>query len=169
MFLTAKADPYVSGEVVMFDTLVRFGEEKSSTTLPFHLRGFLVQCLVEHQHDPDIVHHVLALDFLESRNLVGSQRAVFLKRAGDASLLLAGFFPERAIRLNVSSSYFRMMGQSLYGSLAVHFDASSLYEQGKFYNTIAENFSVLELVLRSTRGKAESEWELFRRFLSVLN
>lgn len=169
MLLIANENPYVSGEVAMFEELIRAGEEKSSFTLPFGLRNFLISCLIEHQHDPDIVHCVLALDFLQSSLTSGAERAVVLKRAGDASLILAGFFPERALRLNVSSFYFRLMGQSFYGSLAAHLESGPSPEIGKFYNTVADVFPALELVLRNARGKAQDEWSAFRRFRAQLN
>jgi len=169
MLLVTQKSPYIAQEEAMFELLVRQGEEKCSTTLPFDLRMFLVQCLLEHEKDVDIVDRLLAIDFLQSSDLSGSQRTLVLKRGGDTSLLFAGLFPERALRLNVSTLYFRSMGQMFYSNLAVHLIASPLSEIGYFYNTVTENFTLLEKVLLSARGKAENEWESFRRFRAKLN
>lgn len=158
----------VSGEMALFGDLVRIGEEKTFVTLSVGLRLFLIQCLVEHLRDPDIVWRVLAFDFLESDRRRGNERVVFLKRSGDASLILAGLFPERALRLRVSPSYFRQMGQSFFGTLAVHFLATGATEQGRFFNEVARGFETLEQVLGAAR-KTDDEWSVFRQFLSRLN
>lgn len=167
--MLANPNPYVTSEVSLFTDLVKVGEEKTHATLPDHLRSFLVYCLIEHLEDPDIVWHVLALDFLEAEHKSGAVRAAALKRAGDASLILAGLFPERALRLRVSADYFRMMGQSFYGSLAVQLEVTALAEQGQFYNEVAREFALLERVLNGARGKAQNEWLAFLRFKAQLN
>ncbi|OIP58871.1 MAG: hypothetical protein CO143_01705 [Candidatus Moranbacteria bacterium CG_4_9_14_3_um_filter_45_14] len=170
MLLIAEKNPYVSEETVLFDDLVRVGEEKAHIALSRNLRLFLVSCLIEHLRDTDIVWRILALDFLESDRRSRAERAVFLKRCGDASLILAGFFPERALRLHVSSTYFRQMGRSFFGTLATHLEATTAtVEQGRFFNEVARGFEMLERVLNGARGKAQNEWEAFRRFRVRLN
>ncbi len=170
MLLIAEKNPYVSEETALFDDLVRVGEEKAHITLSRNLRLFLVDCLIEHLQDPDIVWRILALDFLESDRLSGAERVVRLKRCGDASLILAGFFPERALRLRVSSTYFRQMGQSFFGTLATHLEVTAVtMEQGQFFNEVARGFEMLERVLNCARGKAQDEWGAFRRFRARLN
>ena len=165
--LLPKSSPYVSGEFSVFDTLVRAGEEKSLVALPFQLRIFLIECLVEHLRDREIVHHVLALNFLQSATKLGEQGNVLLKRTGDEALLLAGLFPERALRLHVSSRYFRLMGQSAYSSLAAKFQMTERPERGEFYDKVAEHFGLLEKVLNGARVRA-SAWEFFQRFRTRL-
>jgi hypothetical protein len=168
MLLTAKKNPYVSEKVDLFETLVRAGEEKSSIILPFNLRAFLVNCLVEHLCDPDIAHIVLALDLLEPTRKVGNEKAVFLKRRGDASLLLAGLFPERARRLHVSSSYFRFMGQAFYSSLSAHLSIGPAIERGMFYNEVAREFGSLAYVLKSARAPEKDDWRSYLRFRAAI-
>ncbi|MEK7604513.1 MAG: hypothetical protein AAB442_01835 [Patescibacteria group bacterium] len=166
--LLARQNPYVSGEVALFDTLVRAGEEKASVTLPHALHGFLVDCLVEHLRDPEITHDVLALGFLRAVELSGEKGNVVLKRVGDEALLLAGLFPERALRLRVSVRYFRQMGQSAYGNLSAKLIAGGKPERSHFYNTLARQFELLEKVLGAVRATPESEWDAFRRFRAQL-
>ncbi len=168
MLLPAQERNFVSGETALFSDLVAVGEARSHTTLPISLRNFLVSCLVEHLSDPAIVHQVLALNFLESSHKTGASLVAILRRSGDASLILAGLFPERALRLNVSSAYFRMMGQSFYGSLAAYLESGSTFERGRFYNEVACGFEALERVLNGARGKAENEWMAFQRFRARL-
>ncbi len=169
MLLVPNKNPYVSGETAIFDSLIRSGEERSHITLSFNLRIFLIGCLVEHMGDPDITHCVLAIGFLESSRQTGVMREISLKRTGDASLILAGLFPERALRLNVSSTYFRFMGQASYTSLAAHLEVGTAIERGKLYNEVAQGFIALERVLSSARAKATNEWDAFLRFRTRIN
>lgn len=162
--LLPKSDPYVSGEVSIFDTLVRVGEERSSIMLPFQLRLFLVGCLVDHLYDQAITHQVLALGLLQSATKLGEEGNVLLKRTGDSALLLAGLFPERTLRLHVSRSYFRFMGQAAYANLAARFQASGKPERGKFYDKVTEHFQLLEKVLDAVRLRPAAEWGFYQRF-----
>lgn len=155
---------YVSGEVSVFEKLVGAGEAKSHITLPFQLHLFLIHCLIEHLRDIDIVHEVLAMNFLRSTEKFGEQGNLLLKRSGDGALLLVGLFPERALRLNVSSSYFRLMGQAAYASLAASFQATGRPMRGEFYNKLAEHFQLLERVLNAVRVQPETEWGAYIRF-----
>jgi len=148
----------------LFDVLVRAGEEKSLVTLPTRLHIFLVNCLVEHMRDRAIGFHVLALGLLDVSAKHGEQRNLLLKRTGDAALLLAGLFPERALRLQVSSAYFRLMGQAAYASLAARSQMLGRWHRGEFYNEVAEQFRFLEKVLNAVRARPETEWEAYKRF-----
>lgn len=164
MLLISNQHPYASGVDAIFAALIRAGEAKARITLPFSLRIFLKNCLVEHLHDPDIVHSVLALSFLESSRKPGAERIVSLRRAGDASLILAGLYPERALRLNVSPEYFRFMGQSSYASLAAQLMRGLTKERGIFFNEVTAGFESLERVLSGTRERTHNIRDLFRRF-----
>lgn len=166
--LLPKENSHVSGALSVLDSLVKEGEQRSFITLPYHLRSFLVECLAEHLRDTEIVHHVLALGLLDSVTKLGEQGNVLLKRTGDEALLLAGLFPERVLRLHVSASYFRLMGQAAYASLAVRLQATGKRERGRFYNTVAEDFRLLEKVLNAARARPETEWDAFQRFRAKL-
>lgn len=167
MFLPEN-NSYASGEVALFDTLVRIGEQNAAITLPFQLHLFLVDCLVEHLFDKDITHHILAIGLLSSTEKFGAEGTALLKRTGDEALILAGLFPERARRLNVSRTYFRHMGQSAYASLSVRLQATGKSERGKFYDAVAEHFQLLEKVLGSARAQSDTEQTAFMRFCSKL-
>lgn len=166
--LLPKTTPYVSAEVSIFDTLIRVGEEKSSVTLPSQLRLFLIGCLTEHVRDRGITHHVLALGLLKAATKSGEQANILFKHTGDAALLLAGLFPERARRLHVSSVYFRFMGQAAYANLAAKLHATGQPARGEFYNKVTKQFPVLEKVLNATRSQFETEEEAYQRFRATL-
>jgi hypothetical protein len=164
MELILNNSQYVSDKSALFGTFVAKGEEKAHVTLPFNLRLFLIECLSEHMADPEIVHHVLAFEYFDTCKETGAVRALRLKRAGDSALLLAGLFPERALRLRVSPKYFSHMGQGFYATLASHLLVSSPHKHGELYNEVAHAFSLLARVLRDARGYAGNEWDAFVRF-----
>ncbi|MFZ3043784.1 MAG: hypothetical protein WA058_01610 [Minisyncoccia bacterium] len=85
----------------------------------------------------------------------GEQANVLFKRTGDAALLLAGLYPERARRLHVSQTYFRFMGQAAYANLAAKLQVTGHPTRGEFYNKVTKQFPVLEKVLNATRVLAE--------------
>lgn len=129
---------------------------------------FLVDCLAEHLQDPEITHHVLALDLLHSAEKLGEEGNVLLKRSGDEALLLAGFYPERALLLHVSSSYFRLMGQAAYTGLSSRLHAVGKMEPGKFYDDVARHFELLERVLNAARATPKTAWDAFQQFRASL-
>lgn len=166
--LLPEKTPYVSSEISLFEKLVGAGEDRSHVELPLQLHGFLVACLTEHLRDTKILSHVLAINLLRSTELRGRRASVLLKRAGDEALLLAGLYPERALRLHVSSTYFRHMGQTAYGSLAARLQSTGMRESGKFYDHVAENFCSLERVLNGARAEPSGPWDAWRRMFASL-
>lgn len=167
MLLPAKTSD-VSGEVSLFDALVSYGEERALATLPHQLHGFLVACLHEHLRDVGVTHQVFAITFLEAPRTRGAEGNVHLKRMGDGALLLAGFFPERALRLNVSPAYFRSMGQSAYATLSTRLFAMGKPEPAKAYNAVAHSFDVLAKVLSAAQSSPDTSWGAYRRFRTML-
>lgn len=162
--------PYVSAETALFSALIKAGEDRAHVTLPASLEMFLLGCLTEHLRDPEIVHRVLALDFYGACVERGAERERLLKRVGDAGLIMAGLYPERALRLNVKSVYFRFMGRSAYSSLAAHLEIRQpTRERSSLYQAATQEFISLERVLNGARGKAESDWDMYRRFRAQLN
>lgn len=83
---------------------------------------------------------------------------VQLKRVGDGALILDGFYPERAHRLRVDSTYFRAMGQAAYANLSARLLATGKAEQGKFFDAVADSFAQLSKILRAARPVAEESW-----------
>ncbi|MDD2657618.1 MAG: hypothetical protein PHD04_03095 [Candidatus Pacebacteria bacterium] len=163
MLLPKSNSQDVSG-IELFDALIKTGEEKSFIVLPFQLHTFLVNCLAEHMRDRAIGFQALALGLLDVPKKHGERTNLLLKRTGDAALILAGLFPERALRLHVSSGYFRFMGQAAYMSLAGRFQAVGKRHRGEFYDEIAHHFHFLEKVLNAVRARPETEWEAYKRF-----
>ncbi len=167
--LLPQGNDYVSGEVSVFDSLVRFGEEKSCITLPHHLHGFLVECLLEYMKDTGIVQEGFALNFPLARiekHATGNQR---LKRMGDAALILAGLFPQRAQRLNVSVTYIREMGEGAYLNLADKLLRAGSKERALFFGELGIQFHLLVEVLNGTREHPQTAWAVYQQFRMNMN
>ncbi|MFZ2300183.1 MAG: hypothetical protein WAW00_03550 [Candidatus Moraniibacteriota bacterium] len=168
--LLYNSTPYVSAETALFSALIKSGEDRAHITLPANLKMFLLGCLTEHLCNPDIVHRVLALDFYGACLERGAERERLLKHTGDASLILAGLYPERVLRLNVKSVYFRYMGRSAYSSLAAHLEVRrATIDRSRLYQEVTQEFVALEQVLKGARGRAENEWDANRRIRAQLN
>lgn len=85
---------------------------------------------------------------------IRADRALVLKEAGDASLFLSGFFPERGRRLGLAPSYYAALGRSAYGELSVRwFRRSPL---GPVYGELARSFPLLQVTLREARESCAS-------------
>lgn len=160
--LLPQGNQYVSGEVTLFDKLVRAGEERSSITLPHRLHAFLVGCLLEYLRDISLLEKVLALDFLQAR--AGLNETGLLKRTGDEALLIAGLFPRRARSMNVSASYISGMGESAYLGLADKLLLAGKKEPALFYGEVGIRFRLLAEVLNGTREGPRTAWDLFQQF-----
>jgi hypothetical protein len=60
----------------------------------------------------------LALILLKALEAGGRERAAHLKRLGDTSLFVSGFFSDAVARSAVDGRYYRAMGERAYGALA---------------------------------------------------
>lgn len=143
--------PYARPEVALFDALVREGEERAHVTLPHQLHALLVGCLTEYLRDPSIVSEVLAINLMRALEEEGTYGGLLQKRIGDEALLLAGLFPARSKRLNVSPEYFRFMGASAYTSYAARLFSTGRIDSGRIYTYAAQYFALLAHVLAGTR------------------
>jgi len=163
MLILANTDSHLRGETQLFTVLINVGVERAHVLLPPELHCYLVSCLCSYLRDRDVVHQTLALTVLRASEKHGEQGNACLKRAGDGALLLAGFYPERARRLNVSSRYFQSIGQSAFGCLSARLTTAGKPHRGKLYDSVATGFGALARVLDASRKR--TEWEHFQRFM----
>jgi hypothetical protein len=153
----------------LFDRLVATGEQRAlCRALPHQLHMFLVKCLVDHLTDRDLSHQIFATALLEASILRGQERIAQLKQVGDRALLIVGFFPERAARLNVSRSYFRDIGQSAYIALSGRLFAMGRDDAADCYNAVVRGFDMLATVLDAAHARHDREWNTYGRFRTLL-
>lgn len=127
--------------------LVRDAEHKSRRTLGEDVQSYLVFLLQRFLSKPEIVTHVLALDYLRGLRSAGRRQYNKLREVGDICLLHAGFFPQRARRQRVSVNYYVDLGIGAYYQLHHH----TPHHQGQLYASLYESFVPAMDVLQAIR------------------
>lgn len=114
-----------------------------------NVEHYLVLTLDHFTRDKDLSSVVIAIDFLLALDSLGREGGGPIRRVGDECLLLAGLFPGRAARKQVSLEYFIGMGQEAYRTLTqAHF--KSLYDPALF-GQLSHDFPDLIDVLQTMR------------------
>lgn len=98
--------------------LVNEAEGFIGNRLQIDLENYLVLMLQRFSNKPDMVSSVLALDFLQSLEKLGSERLELLRDVADKCLIFSGLFPGRAEKRRVSVSYFVDVGRQAYSYLS---------------------------------------------------
>jgi hypothetical protein len=134
----------------------------------FYLVNLLDTFLAATGEGPDPTAEPLAL--ILARALAGSREERYreLKRLGDTSLFVSGFFPDSLARSAVGAGYYAAMGERAYGSLAEGglgpAGLEALYDElSRRFEDFADLYAeIAELAeLRSNRGLVR----LYQRFL----
>lgn len=157
MLLPDRSD-FVSGEVTVFDKLVRMGEERSLITLPAQFHAFLVERLLEYVRDYAIMSHVVALSSLHFSLRLDRFESTELKRTGDAALLFAGLFPDHASYLCADT-----LGRSAYACLSTRYKALGRKEKAQFFGEAAKHFREMEDVLVAIQPRIETAQQYLQR------
>ena len=98
--------------------LVREAEQRARTALDEPVESYLVFLLQRHQHDHVLAGRIMALEWLDGLERVGTERADALRDVGDRCLLVAGLFPRLALRRQVTPAYYAGLGQAAYAAVA---------------------------------------------------
>jgi len=106
-----------SSSVTLYRDLVLSGASRIGCVLPHDLEAYLTVLLHRHESATDFFEGTCSERFLRAQNLSGRPRQKEYRALGDACLLLSGFFPARAHRLNVSDEYYRSIGRNSYDLL----------------------------------------------------
>ena len=147
------------GEILTHDTatalwhaLVREGEQRAGRSLGEELESYLVFALMRHQGDAPLAHRIMAIELLEALQEDGRQREHELRDVGDRCLLIAGLYPELAVRRRVPLSYFIELGQGAYERLSVELRAA----WARLYAELSQAFAQLVRVLVEVRRASRS-------------
>jgi hypothetical protein len=84
-----------------WQALVEEAKHRNSYPINEDIESYLVFLLMRFSEHPEIVHSILATDFLESFERLKMERLALLKNVGDQCLLFAGLFPGRAQKRRV--------------------------------------------------------------------
>lgn len=114
------------------------------------LQSYLVFLLMRFLKRTDIVHSILALEFLQAsadtHPNTPHQHYLQWREIGDKCLLLAGLFPALTERRRVNASYFIELGRSAYYQLAI-----TRHEQASLYSELVQAFVKLRDILQTLR------------------
>lgn len=137
--------------IAEWKALVAEAEIKTGYEFDDHVESYLVLTLDHFTRENGLASCVIALDFLENTSIKHARDASSLREVGDQCLLLSGLFPERALKKNVSLSYFIGIGQQAYLALT---DVRLKREfDPELYQKLSTNFVGLMDLLNSMRTK----------------
>lgn len=128
--------------------LVNEAQASTRLVLNENTESYLVFLLMRFSQTTHLLESVIALDFLESMQLVGTRQVELLREVGDKSLLFCGLFPGMANRRHVSLEYFSDMGQAAYLSVGELQDSQS----ADLYYQLSEQFITMQQILQAMRG-----------------
>ncbi len=128
--------------------LVHEAEVLANLTLNETLESYLVFTLMRFTQRPQLLHGIMALEFLNGLNEQGIRRHDNLRDVGDQCLLFAGLFPHNARRRLVRIGYFVNLGRSAYQQ--IHDDQQ--HTTFKLYGQLASDFIAMMDVLLAMRS-----------------
>lgn len=136
--------------------LIQEAERELGYRCDEHVQSYLMLTLDQYTTDSSLVSAVLAMDFLRAPQELENKKMDILRTTGDRCLLLAGLFPERATKKNVSINYFIELGQQSY--YIVSESKLARYSSRLFY-TLCVEFNVLQKLLAMMRHTHLEKWQ----------
>lgn len=130
-------------------------EKNAGITLGGVVQNYLVMTLDAMTTDLSICNVQIAIPFLSSISLSSTNDSIVLRTVGDQCLLIAGLFPERAFKKNLTDAYFIHMGQNAYYALS-HSNLPMLFDKDIF-TELCQAFPKLALFLREMRDISRSQ------------
>jgi hypothetical protein len=142
--------------------LLQEAEARARTKLTTNQESYLVFMLMRFIQRTELLGITLSLQYLESTLEIRRVQEIKLADTADAGLLFAGLFPERAKRLNVSSSYFRDISRICFSDLADLCESMKHKGESLLYREIAKDIEQLAYLLYCTRTSNIPVRELFQ-------
>ncbi len=130
-------------DISQWHALVNEAQASTKLILPESTESYLVFLLMRFAQSPELVESVLAIDFFNSMQAVGSRQVELLREVGDKSLLLSGLFPGLAEKRHVQVQYFTDMGQAAYLTVS-ELEAD---EGAALYQELSCQFTTLKHIL----------------------
>ena len=135
----------------LWQALVHEAGARARTPLDDTRESYLVFVLLRYQRDDTLLARTQALEWLEAQARVGSIRADALRDVGDRCLLIAGMFPQLAVRRHVQSDYFVNLGRGAYLEVA----HASRNAYATLFEQLAYSYQDLVRTLRALRRAPE--------------
>lgn len=144
------------------------GNIQAPEEVEFYLVNLLQDCLSTHQlyktPTEGFREEPLAFIYIRAIQADAEARAGLLKRLGDFSLFISGFFPESLTRRLVDVAYYIQMGETAYGSLSQLTARRSALSQifGELSNHFVTYVDVLSEV--SEKSAVQKDTDLLRLY-----
>lgn len=138
-------------QTALWVKLVQDASQKASVTLSEIQESYVVFMLMRFITKCDLFDKTLALAYLESTLETHRMREIMLSETADTALLLAGLFPGRTKRLNVTSSYFTDMSRLCFLDLALLCKRFKHDGEAQMYRELGSEVEQLAYVLSHTR------------------
>lgn len=134
-------------ETAHWHSLVCEAEQAARHFLDEELQSYLVFLLMRFLGKPQIASSIVALEYIKGMRETGQCQHDTLRTVGDTCLLHAGFFPERAKRRRVSTTYYMELGCGAYLRLADAID----HGLSTVYGRLSEEFATIMTILQAMR------------------
>ncbi|WP_159016646.1 hypothetical protein [Cognatiluteimonas profundi] len=135
----------------LWQALVHEAGARARTPLDDTRESYLVFVLLRYQRDDTLLARTQALEWLEAQARVGSIRTDALRDVGDRCLLIAGLFPQLAVRRHVQGDYFINLGRGAYFEVA----QASRNAYATLFEQLAYSYQDLVRTLRALRRAPE--------------
>jgi hypothetical protein len=136
--------------------LVKEAEAFNGVSLDEELESYLVFLLMRYTGKPELAAKVMALDYLQGAQTMGSERREKMRDVGDQCLLYSGLFPKRAEKRRVRVSYYVDLGRAAYHNVAEAAQAA----MAEMFNHLSESFVSLMDTLQAMRTMHNQEQQL---------
>ncbi len=132
-----------STPLALWYEIIQEAESKSGISLKQDLESYLIFLLIRYIKRPDLLHQILATEFLTGLKHSQSKRIIVLQEVGDQCLLFSGLFPGIAERRLVKLSYYVNLGQSAYAGVS--------RIRNDLFSSLSHQFVRVMNVLQATR------------------
>lgn len=150
--------------------LLKEGQQKSNICLTEYQESYTVFMLQRFLRRADFASVPFALQYLEGMLIVGPiERQGILADVADASLIMAGLFPERARRINVSDYYFVQMSQICFREIADICHRLKHRGETTLYQEVREGVPNIARVLYASRADVSDKLFLAQRAITILH
>lgn len=147
--------------VAQWHTLVHEAEGMSGNYLAEDIENYLVWLLLRYTNHGDALSKSLASKYLQGQGASRSAQQESLRDVGDICLILAGLFPERAIKLLVPITYFIELGRRAYNELSALLQTMHSQDAlAQLYLDLQQKFVELIETLHCMRELAGDDYEL---------
>lgn len=149
-----------NAEIGLWVDLLKEGQDRAHVNLSETEESYTALMLQRFVRRADLTTITFSLAFLEHEHETPVRRQDSLWETADASLLVAGLFPERARKKNVSVSFFTDMSQICFFELANICDRLRHPGEAGTYREIGTGVERVAYVLHCTRRRNPTVQEI---------